>query len=93
MIRALKFSLKMGLQEIAFPGDPSGRPTLMFQGPGAVDLKMWVPVNDEATARSWLFYVALTGEPLPEGCYYEFIGSAMTDDKSFVVHLFRAERK
>ena len=93
MIRVLKFPLKIGLQEIHFQGDTYGRPTLMFQGPGAEDLKMWAPVNDEAKARTWLFYVALTGEPLPEGYYYEFIGSAMTDDKSFVVHLFRAERK
>lgn len=94
MIRPLKFELKRGLQEIKPNGQLYGRPTIAFQGNGGIkDLRMWAAVDDSVPAKSWLFYVAQTGEALPEGYYFEPLGSAMTPDFSYVVHLYRLDKK
>lgn len=94
MIRPLKFELKRGMQEIQFSGYACGRPTMQFQGNGGIkDLRMWVTVDEKEPAETLLFYVAQTGEALPEGYYYEPLGSAMTPDHSYVVHLYRLNKK
>lgn len=94
MIRPLKFELKRGMQELEFDGEFYGRPTIAFQGNGGIkDLRMWIAVDDIAKGANLLLYVAQTGEALPEGYYYEPLGSAMTPDFSYVVHLYRLDKK
>lgn len=97
MVRPLKFKLKLGMQELKVEGgEPYGRPTIAFQGNGGIeDLRMWVTVMNPAWSRNpeWLLYVAITGEQLPDGYWYEPLGTAMTPDFSYVVHLYRMDKK
>lgn len=93
MIRPLKFELRRGLQEIEFPGAFYGRITMAFQGHGANDLRMWCTVDTSKPSSSMLFYVAMTGEALPEGYHFEAVGMAMSPDFSYVLHLYRLDKK
>ena len=90
MIRPLKFELKPGLNVIALKGGSCGRPHFDFQR-GVPCL--WLTVDDARQHEKWEFYVALTGEALPDGYYYEPCGSALSSDGNSVLHLYRLDQK
>lgn len=91
-MRVLKFCLKPGEQVVQLPSSHTGRPTIGWQGDGAV---MWVPVNPtqgqmDGPWGDWAkVYMAVTGEELPEGWEKaEFIGTTHNAGCSLVVHAF-----
>lgn len=90
MNRPLKFEMKPGLQEVEFNGEAYGRPAMAFQHG---KLQMWITVDSSKPSGSLLFYVALTGEALPEGYYYEPCGTAINGDASSVLHLYRVDKR
>lgn len=93
MIKVLKFPLKPGLNEVELPGQICGRPTMDFQRD---EMKLWAAVAEVTVAQSlprkYLFYVALTGEGVPDGYTVDYLGKAGKNDNQFVVHLFQLTR-
>lgn len=65
---------------------PSGaRPiSVAFQGQ---NLSLWANVNPTAGVESRCFHVILTGQPFNDQAL-QFIGTAMCDDGTYVVHVF-----
>lgn len=80
-IRVLEFPLKVGMNKVKAPGRLF-RGRYDYQG----DQLTWWSCCNEGTEREYEVYVALTGEEVDPNS--EYLGTAISEDGSFVTHAF-----